>query len=134
MSTNFSRKRRPFMQPEEIDEMPAADDDLHPDTVLDEANNAAQLAAIDAATHNHLHSENARLGSARGMWRSANAVPLRADGSVVADDFTFKTLSQLTKLEKSSRSLTRIPKKVKVSRLNSPSVMVTTRTQSKPSI
>ena len=122
------------MQPEEIDEMPAADDDLHPDTVLDEANNAAQLAAIDAATHNHLHSENARLASARGMWRSANAVPLGADGSVVADDFTFKTLSQLTKLEKSSRSLTRIPKKVKVSRLNSPSVMVTTRTQSKPSI
>ena len=80
------------MQPEEIDEMPAADDDLHPDTVLDEANNAAQLAAIDAATHNHLHSENARLAAARGMGRSANAVPRRADGSVVAGDFTFNPL------------------------------------------
>ena len=47
------------MRPDEVDEMPAADNDLHPDTVLDEANNAAQLAAIDAATNNHLHLENA---------------------------------------------------------------------------
>lgn len=47
------------MRPDEVDGMPAAADDLHPDTVLDEANNAAQLAAIGVATNNHLHLGNA---------------------------------------------------------------------------